>query len=144
MHVFIVLIKSPTCNRCVCLCLCVHAACLGATESAVWATAASWGWAQCVCCRSTTTRSPPWTRVPSTHCTPCPPCERTHTHSGTCNASTHTQNGQHEELHSLFFPPPATFWPIPSTVTVTWRGSAIGWEGNVLSLGTLAARIHIS
>lgn len=35
---------------------------------------------------------------------------------------------------------PATFWPILSTVTVTWLGLAIGWGVNASSLVILAAR----
>lgn len=56
---------------CVFMCL----VCWGVTVSAVWVTAASWGWARCVYCHSTTTRSPPWTLEPLTRCTPCLHCQ---------------------------------------------------------------------
>lgn len=114
MHVFI----NPP--HVIVVCVCVHAACWGATESAVWATAASWGWAQYVCCRSTTTRSPPWTRVHSTHCTPCPPCEHTHTLGHVMQA--HTQNEQHVELHSFFPPSNLLANPFNCNCHLAWLG----------------------
>lgn len=47
-------------------------------------------------------------------------------------------------LTTLFSSSSATFWPTPSTVTVTWPGSVIGWGGSASSRVTLAVRIPIS